>query len=290
MNTLETYGVDFTDFVPSCGWPTYKNAEGHMIPNMKREVERFRALRERHAQELATLKDVQPEIDGLAKGCTGLLARLQSQDEDGSNLGELMTLGVDKEHDKTCAVVWDGLCGWLAEAEEPILQIAFLYGRACRRAREAVAFCDRYIKEYETAIAFWSRTLEIERAHYVFEKAPLKYKTKACRELVKALADYVGQCQMMLQWVETCIERDVLKETPMRADIEWFLNEAVENLAYYRQIKADIALAGVEEALRHSSRKVVPDGERQRRLTKDEMKNLAKKCPLYAPGDPPAGN
>ena len=45
-------------------------------------------------------------------------------------------------------------------------------------------------------------------------------------------------------------------KTALHEDIEWLFEEAEADLAYYRQIKADIAEVGIEEALRHSSRKV----------------------------------
>ena len=86
----------------------------------------------------------------------------------------------------------------------------------------------------------------------MFEKAELKYKTKICRELVKALGDYIGDCREQLGRFEG---KDS-SASALHEDIEWLLNEAEADLAYYRQIKADIAEFGVEEALRHSSRKV----------------------------------
>ena len=86
----------------------------------------------------------------------------------------------------------------------------------------------------------------------MFEKAELKYKTKICRELVKALGDYIGDCREQLGRFDN--EED--RSSALYEDIEWLFDEAEADLAYYRQIKADIAEVGVEEALRHSSRKV----------------------------------
>ena len=86
----------------------------------------------------------------------------------------------------------------------------------------------------------------------MFEKVELKYKTKVCRELVKALADYIGECREQLGRFDT----EESRSSPLHDDIEWLQREAEADLAYYRQIKADIAEVGVEEALRHSSRKV----------------------------------
>ena len=104
----------------------------------------------------------------------------------------------------------------------------------------------------EVDIRFWERTLELQRAYWVFEKAEYKYKTKICRELVKALSDYTGDCREQLGRYD----RDEDKKSALYEDLEWLFNEAQEDLVYYRQIKADIAAVGVEEALKQSSRKV----------------------------------
>ena len=88
----------------------------------------------------------------------------------------------------------------------------------------------------------------------MFEKAALKYKTKICRELVKALDSYIGDCREQLGRYES---KDS-SASALHEDIEWLFNEAEADLAYYRQIKSDIAEVGIEEALRHSSRKVTP--------------------------------
>ena len=103
-------------------------------------------------------------------------------------------------------------------------------------------------------IRFWMRTLELQRAYWVFEKAALKYKTKICRALVKALGDYIGDCCEQLG----AAPKDEDSKSALRKDIEWLLNEAEADLAYYRQIKADIAEFGVEGAIARSSRKVTP--------------------------------
>ena len=80
-------------------------------------------------------------------------------------------------------------------------------------------------------------------------------KTKICRELVKALYSYIGDCREQLGRYEG---KDS-SASALHGDIEWLFNEAEADLAYYRQIKSDIAEVGIEEALRHSSRKVTHD-------------------------------
>ena len=86
--------------------------------------------------------------------------------------------------------------------------------------------------------------------------AELKYKTKTCREIVKSLSEYIGECRAQLGWLETGHDAEVLKDTPMREDLEWLLRESTADLAYYRQIKSDIAEFGVEDAIARSSRNI----------------------------------
>ena len=254
---METYGVSFEGFQPACGWSMYKNAEEHMIPNLKCEVEHYQKLRDKAGAELAALKGLETDIKGLCKSREGLVAKLQASVADSKDtVSDLISKHLHDAQGKSVVMLWDGLSDWLEEARPPIEQLAFLYEIACERAKANFRFYEEYAQEYENAIRFWSQTLELERAHWVFENAALKYKTKICREIVKALGGYVCDCRAQLVWIETGRDADVLKHTPMREDVEWLLREAEADLAYYRQIKADIAAAGVEEAIKHSSRKI----------------------------------
>ena len=256
---METYGVSFEGFQPACGWSMYKNAEEHMIPNLKREVERYQKLRDEAGAELAVLKGLETDIKGLCKSREGLAAKLQSSVADSKDtVSTLISKRLHEAKGEPVVVLWEGLSDWLEEAKPPIEQLAFLYEIACERAEANLRFYEGYVQEYENAIRFWSQTLELERVHWIFEKAALKYKAKICREIVKALGGYVGDCRAQLVWIDTGHDAEVLKHTPMREDVEWLLEEAEADLAYYRQIKADIAAVGVEEAIKHSSRKLKP--------------------------------
>lgn len=255
---METYGVSFDGFQPTCGWQMYRNVEEHMIPNLKSEVERYRKLRDKASKELAALKSLEADVTGLCKGREGLAAKLRMHaGDDTATLSDLMTNGIATAQNDERAH-WEGLVSWLDESKSPVEQIASFYETACARTEYALHFCEECMTEYENAIRFWTQTLELERAHWVFEKAELKYKTKICREIVKSLSEYVGECRAQIGWLETGHDAEVLKDTPMREDLEWLLREATADLAYYRQIKSDIATVGIDEALRLSSRKVTP--------------------------------
>jgi len=71
---------------------------------------------------------------------------------------------------------------------------------------------------------------------------------------VKALADYIGDCREQLGRYDD----EESRKSAIYEDINWLFEEAQADLAYYRQIKTDIALFGVEEAMRRSSRRVAP--------------------------------
>ena len=255
---METYGVSFDGFQPTCGWQMYRNVEEHMIPNLRSEVERYRKLRDKASEELAALKSLEADVTGLCKGREGLAAKLQRRTgADTTTLSDLITDGIAPAQSDESAI-WKGLVSWLDESKSPIEQIASFYETTCARTEYALHFCEEYITEYGNAIRFWTQTLELERAHWVFEKAELKYKTKICREIVKSLSEYVGECRAQLGWLETGHDAEVLKDTPMREELEWLLRESTADLAYYRQIKSDIAEFGVEDAIARSSRKVTP--------------------------------
>ena len=142
--------------------------------------------------------------------------------------------------------------GLTRRSRQATRQVALFYKHACERAEFNLDFFENCLVSTEIDIRFWERTLELQRAYWVFEKAELKYKTKICRELVKALGDYIGDCREQLGRFEG---KDS-SASALHEDIEWLLNESEADFAYYRQIKADIAEFGVEEALRHSSCKV----------------------------------
>ena len=249
---METYGVSLDGFQPSCGWAMYKRVKEELIPQLEREVERWRARRDAAEGERTALKGLKPDVDGLIKSRAGLVAKLQATvSGGGTKVDDVMPLGV-KEAEVETDVTWPELSSWLTDAANPLGQISFFYKNACERADCNLALYQNCFESTETDIRFWTCTLELQHAYWVFEKVERKYKTKVCRELVKALADYIGECREQLGRFDT----EESMSSPLYEDIEWLLKEAEADLAYYRQIKADIAEVGVEEALRLSSRKV----------------------------------
>ena len=249
---METYGVSFDGFQPSCGWPMYKHIESEFIPHLKREVVRWRERRDAAAKERAALKGLQADLEGMMKSRDGLVAKLQAKIPGGATkVNDVMPLAVKAAKVETSGS-WQELASWLDEAKTPLEQIALFYKYACERADFDLGFFENCLESTEIDLRLWERTLELQRAYWVFEKAELKYKTKICRELVKALGDYIGDCREQLGRFEG---KDS-SASALYEDLEWLLNEAEADLAYYRQIKADIAEVGIEEALRHSSRKV----------------------------------
>jgi hypothetical protein len=230
----------------------YKHTEEELIPHLKNEVVRWRERRDAAANERAALKGLKADLEGMMKSRDGLVAKLQAKISGSeTKVNDVMPLGV-KEAEVETSSTWQELSSWLDESKTTIEQIAFFYKHACERADMGLGLFENCLESTEIDIRFWERTLELQRAYWVFEKAELKYKTKICRELVKALGDYIGDCREQLGRFEG---KDS-SASALHEDIEWLLNEAEADFAYYRQIKADIAEFGVEEALRHSSRKV----------------------------------
>ena len=249
---METYGVSFEGFEPSCGWPMYKHTEEELIPHLKNEVVRWRERRDAAASERTAIKGIGADLEGMMKSRDGLVAKLGAKvPGSGTKVNDVMPLAV-KEAKVETSSSWDELASWLDASKSSIDQIALFYKHACERAEFNLDLFENCLASTEIDIRFWERTLELQRAYWVFEKAELKYKTKICRELVKALADYLGDCREQLGRFEG---KDS-SSSALHEDLEWLLNEAEADFAYYRQIKADIAVVGIEEALRHSSRKV----------------------------------
>ena len=251
---METYGVSFEGFEPSCGWPMYKHTEEELIPHLKNEVVRWRERRDAAASERTAIKGIGADLEGMMKSRDGLVAKLGAKvPGSGTKVNEVMPLAVQEAKVETRSS-WNDLASWLDASKSPLEQIALFYKHACERAEFNLDFFENCLVSTEIDIRFWERTLELQRAYWVFEKAELKYKTKICRELVKALGDYIGDCREQLGRFEG---KDC-SSSALHEDIEWLSREAEADLAYYRQIKADIAAVGVEEAIRHSSRKVTP--------------------------------
>lgn len=254
---METYGVSFDGFQPSCGWPMYKHVKEELIPQLEREVERWRARRDVAEGERTALKGLKPDIDGLVESREGLIAKLQATVSiGGAKIDDVMPLGV-KEAEIETDVTWSELSSWLTDAEKPLGWISLFYKHAWERADRSLDLFQTCFESTEADIRFWTHTLELQHAYWVFEKVERKYKTKACRELVKALADYIGECREQFG----CFDTEESRSSALYEEIEWLLKEAEADLAYYRQIKADIAELGVEEALKHSSRKITQPAE-----------------------------
>ena len=251
---METYGVSFEGFEPSCGWPMYKHTEEELIPYLKNEIVRWRERRDEAANERSALRGLKADLEGMMKSRDGLVAKLQGKVSGSeTTVNDVMPLAVKAAKVETSSS-WDELASWLDESKLPLEQIALFYKHACERADFDLDFFENCLASAEIDIRFWERTLELQRAYWVFEKAELKYKTKICRELVKALVDYIADCREQLGRFDGKDDA----ESALHEDIEWLFDEAEADLAYYRQIKADIAAVGVEEAIRHSSRKVTP--------------------------------
>ena len=251
---METYGVSFEGFQPSCGWPMYKHIEEDLVPHLKSEVVRWRERRDATANEWSALKGLKGDVEGMMKSRGDFVAKLQEKISGSeATVNDVMPLGV-KEAEVETSSSWQELASWLDEARLPLEQIALFYKHACERATFNLDLLENCLESTEIDIRFWERTLELQRAYWVFEKAALKYKTKICRELVKALDGYIGDCREQLGRYEGK-DKDS-SASALYEDIEWLFNEAEADLAYYRQIKSDIAEVGIEEALRHSSRKV----------------------------------
>ena len=235
----------------------YKHTEDELIPLLKNEAARWRERRDAAASERTAIKGIGADLEGMMKSRDGLVAKLGAKVPGSeTKVNDVMPLAV-KEAKVATSSSWDELASWLDASKSSLEQIALFYKHACERAEFNLDFFENCLVSIEIDIRFWERTLELQRAYWVFEKAELKYKTKICRELVKALGDYIGDCREQLGRFDN--EED--RSSALYEDIEWLLDEAEADLAYYRQIKADIAEFGVEEALRHSSRKVTPPGQ-----------------------------
>ena len=78
--TVETYGVSFEGFEPSCGWPSYNSWTEKIIPREKSELVRWGKILEDRQKGLTTIKDAQSELAAVKNGCQKLLARFAQQE------------------------------------------------------------------------------------------------------------------------------------------------------------------------------------------------------------------
>ena len=117
---METYGVSFEGFVPSCGWAMYRQTEEKLIPNLKAEVEGWRVRRDEAANERAALKGLKSDIEGLSKSRDGLVGRLRAKISGSeTTVNDVMPLGVQEAEVETTSS-WQGLLSWLDASESPI--------------------------------------------------------------------------------------------------------------------------------------------------------------------------
>ena len=132
---METYGVSLDGFQPSCGWAMYKRVKEELIPQLEREVDRWRARRDAAEGERTALKGLKPDVDGLIKSRAGLVAKLQATvSGGGTKVDDVMPLGV-KEAEVETDVTWPELSSWLTDAANPLGQISFFYKKCLRAGR-----------------------------------------------------------------------------------------------------------------------------------------------------------
>ena len=142
---METYGVSFDGFQPSCGWPMYKHIESEFIPHLKREVVRWRERRDAAAKERAALKGLQADLEGMMKSRDGLVAKLQAKIPGSkTKVNDVMPLGV-KEAEVETSSTWQELSSWLDESKTTIEQIAFFYKHACKRADMSLGLFENFL-------------------------------------------------------------------------------------------------------------------------------------------------
>ena len=92
---METYGVSFEGFEPSCGWPMYKHTEEELIPHLKNEVVRWRERRDAAANERTAIKGIGADLEGMMKSRDGLVAKLGAKVAgSGTKVNEVMPLAV----------------------------------------------------------------------------------------------------------------------------------------------------------------------------------------------------
>ena len=259
---METYGVSFEGFEPSCGWPFYKHIRDEFLPKLKAEVERWRKLCDTFVNEGTLLKQFNADCETLAKCHEGMMVRLRTAFSEGmglsetSTLDEIMPLGVQEAKQDGAEVetkrTWTELSSWLKEANSFVKEMSIYNAYARERADCALGMFQTCVESTEADIRFWEHTLGLQKSYWVFEKAELKYKTKICREIVKSLSDYIGDCREQMGRYD----EEKRASDPLFEDIKWLFDESQKDIVYYRQLKADIATVGVKKALKHSSRKV----------------------------------
>ena len=116
---METYGVGFEGFQPSCGWPMYKHIEEDLIPHLKSEVVRWRERRDAAANEWTALKGLKDDVKGMMKSCGGLVAKLQAKISGSEErVNDVMPLGVKEAQDLAVVTMnankhlTNSLCKW----------------------------------------------------------------------------------------------------------------------------------------------------------------------------------
>ena len=155
---METYGVSFDGFEPSCGWVMYKHTEEELIPNLKAEVERWRTRRDEAANERAALKGLKSDFEGLSKARDGLVGKLKAKISGREiTVNDVMPLGVQEEKIKTSSS-WQELSSWLDAAKLPIEQMGLFYKHACERADYNLGFFENLVESTEGCARLFHRT------------------------------------------------------------------------------------------------------------------------------------
>lgn len=259
---METYGVSFEGFEPSCGWPSYNSWTEKIIPREKSELVRWGKILEDRQRGLATIKEAQSELAAVKNGCQKLLARFARQEASEEHaLIQQVNEKLRQSKDFVCVDLTSDLRSWLAQADPCIERLEGFYAASVESTEKSVADAATIVDELKNCLRFWEHALEVMKMHHVFEKAELRYKTKICREIVKELTSFCAEGRCLQRWMQTSEHGRELVGTAMEEDAQWLIENAEEDLKYYRQIKADIAANGLETALKQSTRKVTPPQE-----------------------------
>ena len=163
---METYGVRFEGFEPSCGWPSYNSWTEKIIPREKSELVRWGKILEDRQKGLATIKEAQSELAAVKSGCQKLLARFARQ-ETSEELAIIQKVNekLRQSKDFVCVDLTSDLRSWLSQADPCIERLEGCYAASVESTEKAVADAAMIVEELKNCLRFWEHALEVMKMH-----------------------------------------------------------------------------------------------------------------------------
>ena len=242
---METYDVNLDAFMATNVGVVIKDIRNGLLPFLRRQEEECRRALEYHQGVKKELEETQTRIQSARTELEALARKIEGEV---CGKGFRETLAAPRVPVKQTADI-DAACAsftdWVAGCDRATEGLWHAIDISLANEAEGVACLTEFLGVFHGAIKFWESALDVYVCDYVFEHAPMKFKTKICRDIVKMLPPVIQAGRLFLAQFNAG-KFDFGKNNEYFQERAEEVVETSENrLDVYRKVKASIENMGI---------------------------------------------